>query len=173
MLLNIIKKLPAYQTAFRHYDNLAPREKTYLQVMVVSLVLAFLYFVVWLPSHQYKVDSHKGLDSARQTLVFVKENIAVAKSVAASNQVAQTGQIDPQTMVSKVSALGKKRGIELKRFEPSGDNRIRIWIEDMPFNAMVQWLQELEKQHGLKVAELSLDRDDKAGLVNARLLIGP
>jgi general secretion pathway protein M len=168
----LVKSVPALQVALRHYDSLSSREKKYVQFMAGALVLACLYFFIWQPSNHYMTSSREGMHTAAETLSFVQQNIGQASIAAQLTQNSQ-GALDPQSMVSTISTAGKKYNVELKRFEPSGESKLRVWLEDVPFNSVVQWLQDLDKSHSLKVSEISIDRDEKPGLVNARLLIGP
>jgi general secretion pathway protein M len=170
-LSRLINTVPALQQAVRHYDGLPSRDKKYLKAMVAALALAILYFLIWLPSQNYMLASRSQMGTAMETLEYVKQSIPQARLVA-KLQNKTAGSLDPQRIVSTISGAGKKYNIELKRFEPSGDSSLRVWLEDVPFNGLVQWLQELNKSHGLKVSEIAIDRDDKPGLVNARLLIG-
>lgn len=171
-ITKLIKNVPALQQMQRHYDSLSTREKRSVQFMVGALFLACMYFLIWQPSNQYMVSAREGMHNANDTFRYVQQNIGQASSAAQLMQNSQ-GPLDPQSMVSTISTAGKKYSVELKRFEPSGESKLRVWLEDVSFNSLVQWLQDLDKTHKLKVSEISIDRDEKPGLVNARLLIGP
>lgn len=171
-LSRLVKSVPALQQAVRHYDGLVARDKKVLNLLVVVLFFASLYFLVWLPSHQFMKSAQADLENSTATLVAIKQSLPQARLAAKLEQNTK-GPVDPQTMVTTISSAGKKYNVELKRFEPSGDSNLRVWLEDVAFNSLVQWMQELDTKHSLKVSEISVDRDENSGFVNVRLLIGP
>jgi general secretion pathway protein M len=60
-------------------------------------------------------------------------------------------------------------GATLQRIEPIGTGRVNLWFEGVAFDAMVSWLEGLQRQYGIRVDELSVERSVDVGTVNARV----
>ena len=54
--------------------------------------------------------------------------------------------------------------------QPS-DGSLRLTLDSVEFNKLVEWLDELVNQHGLKIENLDLSRDDKSGYVRVSRLV--
>ncbi|MBU0673680.1 MAG: type II secretion system protein M [Proteobacteria bacterium] len=57
----------------------------------------------------------------------------------------------------------------LKRVEPAEDGQVKIWMEQVVFIDLMRWLRSMSGEYGLNVFEISVDRQEAAGIVNARL----
>ena len=67
--------------------------------------------------------------------------------------------------------LAQRQGVALKRFEPSGERELKVWVDDAAFDKVVAWLMELKTRLGVEVEQISLERQEKPGLVSARLTL--
>ena len=67
----------------------------------------------------------------------------------------------------KASALTKPPS----RLQPEGDGVVRIWLEDVPFDALLRWLADLQLRYGVRVDTADIERESAPGLVNARVTL--
>ena len=51
------------------------------------------------------------------------------------------------------------------------DNSLRLTLDSVEFNLLIQWIDELVNQHGLSVENLDLSQDDKSGYVRVSRLV--
>ena len=58
-------------------------------------------------------------------------------------------------------------GLEITRMQPQG-NKIQIWMDDVPFDALLGYLNELVQVKGLSLDSIDLAESDLAGLVKVR-----
>ncbi|WP_250658161.1 type II secretion system protein GspM [Alkalimarinus coralli] len=170
-IINKIKNTPAVVSATRQLGSLPKGDQQALLVLSIALALAVLYFLVWSPAHNYAKDQAANLTSSKELLSWVNANKGIAKSLASSSGSNSSQIMDSQTLVSTVSANAQKHKIKLKRFEPSGDRKVRVWLEKVPFNTIIVWLRDLDTAYNIKVSQVSLDKDEKGGLVNVRLTL--
>ena len=61
--------------------------------------------------------------------------------------------------------------MSFKRYQPVGDSGLSLWLENSAFNQLVLWLERLEKRHGIRVDEISVERAAQDGVVNVRLVL--
>jgi len=59
----------------------------------------------------------------------------------------------------------------LTKLESTSDKGARVTIDAASFDQVLLWLNTLQTQYGISVSSASLERDDKAGAVNARMTL--
>ena len=170
-MLNKIKSSPSVVSALRQFDALPKRDQQALIVLTVALILAILYFMVWSPAHNFATQQAASLKNSKELLNWVKANESVAKTLTSTSNASSSTISDSQTLVSTVSSNAQKHKIKLKRFEPSGERKVRVWLEQVPFNTIIVWLRDLNTTYGIEVSQVSIDKDEKGGLVNVRLTL--
>ncbi|UZW76230.1 type II secretion system protein M [Alkalimarinus sediminis] len=170
-IINKIKNTPSVVSAMRQFEAMPKRDQQALVVLAVALFLAILYFLVWSPAHEFANKQQNNLQSSKELLSWVQANEGVAKSLVANSGAGSSTILDSQSLVSTVSANAQKHNIKLKRFEPSGDRKVRVWLEKVPFNTVIVWLRDLNETYSIGVSQVSIDKDEKGGLVNVRLTL--
>jgi general secretion pathway protein M len=48
---------------------------------------------------------------------------------------------------------------------------VRVSFENANFDALVDWIEDLSRSYGVEASDLSADRADGIGLVNARVTL--
>ena len=96
--------------------------------------------------------------------------VAVQKARAAGVGAIQGRE---QSLLTLVDQLGKSAelGKAPTRMQPEGDTEVKVWFEDVPFDALVRWMNTLESRYGMQISAAELERRAGAGLVNARLTV--
>lgn len=168
-IISKIKSSPSVVSAMRQFDSLPKRDQKALIALIIALLIAILYFLVWSPAHSFAKKQEANLKSSQELLSWVRANEGIAITLVSAGGSASSNIVDSQTLVSTVSANAQKHQIKLKRFEPSGERKVRVWIEKVPFNTVVVWLQDLKSTYQIEVSQASIDKDEKGGLVNVRL----
>lgn len=59
----------------------------------------------------------------------------------------------------------------IRRLEPEGD-RMRLVLEDAPFDRVLLWLEVLQRERGLVLASAELTRRPAPGVVSVSLVVG-
>ena len=171
----MIEKLmqnPAILNAQKQYEMLPSRDRLALKVLAVALGLCILYFGAWVPAQNYMLDAANNLESKQTLLKLVNENKASLSSLAkASSSSSGNPALNSQQLVSSVTNLAKQQGLNLKRFEPSGENKLKVWMDEQSFDKIAQWLDRLSKSLNVRVEQISIEKEDAEGLVSARLTL--
>ncbi|MDX1588860.1 MAG: type II secretion system protein M [Oleiphilaceae bacterium] len=170
--LDPLLKHPQLEKLHRRYDQLPQRDRRALQLLVVAVAVVLLYALLWKPVSDYRADAHSAAESAEQLLGYVQSQEVRARDAAASVQRGQTQQLKPGSdFLTTVTSSAQKSGLSLSRFEPSGDDGMRIRLEQVPFNELSQWLEHLGTEYGIKVDQASIERSGEPGRVNARMVL--
>jgi len=153
-------------------DSLESRERLFVLGGAAALALALLYALVWTPlddghrSLQLSViDWERSLAELRPLRGVQKTTTNNSRPVASSNQ----------TPVVIVDQTLRVRGLDrsLRRSQPTTSNGIRVEFENVAFDDLVLWLDDLSSQYAMQVASGSLSTSTQAGpgRINATLTL--
>lgn len=170
-MLESLKQNPALLNLRKQYEMLPQRDRLALKVLSVVLSAVIIYFAMWQPAFQYKQNAELNLERNQQLLALINENRSVLSSGSRSGGKSARKILDSQQLVSSVTNLAKQKGIVLKRFEPSGDSKLKVWVDDVSFDKMMVWLSTMRKSLNVTVEQISIDKDDDPGKVSARLTL--
>lgn len=145
----------------RWLDARSPRERAMLLALLGVAAIALFFTLVWQP-----------IDLARKTAIadirrydILSARLRVAGPDAARLAAARTGT--PSTLVTDSAA---KAGLTIQRIEPEGAN-IGVTFDAVGFDALVGWLAGLERDAGLKVRDIKLERRPDPGIVSAQVTL--
>ena len=160
---------PALRKASHWWYGLSDRDRDALKYLAIALVLIFLYLLVWLPVQNFKKDALADVERQSQLLSWIRQNEATARELAARGGASPTAGLEGQSMLAVVGSSAKSFSIEMRRFEPEGDNKMRVWLEKVPFNQLLLWLDDMKKRYGIQAEQISVDRDETPGVISARM----
>jgi general secretion pathway protein M len=143
----------------------APREQLALRVLGGFLLLAFLATLVLLPLHRFNADSIAAFQAQQDTLAWMQANRA------AIGTAANTQRKPGDSVLTLANQSARELGLAFKRYEPSGERGLNLWLEQVPFDQVVKWLAILERDYGVIAVDFSASRRDEAGLVDVRLIL--
>lgn len=161
---------PAIATQVQKFEALPPRDRLALKALSVVVGLLILYGALWVPAASYKLEGMQILEGRQDLLALVQENKKTLRRLSGQGQK-RTVQLDSQQLVSSVTNMAKRGGLNLKRFEPSGENQVKVWVDNAPFDKLVSWLANMNKSISVYVEQISLEKEDEIGLVSARITL--
>lgn len=147
-------------------DQLAPRERVLVLSGAAVVALTLAYLAIWEPLAQAHLRRAAALESARALAVRIETAAAQTQgrsSAGAVNRNASLLSVVDQT--SRSPMLGKAP----TRVQPEGDKEVRVWLDDVSFDNLLRWLQDLETRYGIVARSAELERGQTPGTVNARL----
>ncbi|MCG5536827.1 type II secretion system protein GspM [Ectothiorhodospira mobilis] len=157
------------------WNGLAPRERRVLRLGGIALALILLWWGLWLPLTERVARSQQTVAELRADLAWMQ---AAARAVRAGRGQEETPPTDrgERSLLGRVDATAREAGLagHLRRVQPDGEGTVRVWLDDAPFDAILQWLDPLQRRHGVRVGSLVVDRQAREGRVNARIVLeGP
>ncbi|MGQ0530233.1 MAG: type II secretion system protein GspM [Panacagrimonas sp.] len=143
------------------------------RVMVVlgsSVVLiTLLYLLIWEPLVKAHSERAQALQTSRALAVRLEGAAQQVQTLRSRNPAATQGRsmslMSAVDQASKQGSLGKGPS----RIQPEGDREVRVWFEDVSFDAMVRWLADLQSRYGVSVQTLDVEPQAAPGRVNVRL----
>jgi general secretion pathway protein M len=142
--------------------------------MTVVVLVALVYFAVWRPVAQYHDQAVADRQNAAELLAWMQENQATIRQLSGESGSSGNNAEKPangRELMATVTSTAREAGLDLQRFEPSGDGAIRVWLENVPFTQVAAWLEGLNSDHGILIDQAALDRRDTPGIVSVRLTL--
>jgi general secretion pathway protein M len=148
-----------------------PRERRVLAIGAVLVAVMLAWALVWKP-----------LQDSRAALVEGNARLAADLAGMRAAAVRLQGSATPadaararagQSLLALADAGVREIGLggSLKRIEPDGERRVRLRLEAVPFDPLAGWLQRLDREHGIVVAELAANATDYVGQVDVQLVL--
>lgn len=173
-MLSRIKEQPAVGKLISQYDQLPRRDQQALTVLAIAVLLGFLYFAVWRPAASFHDNALAERENAAELLAWLEANESALERLSTAGgqgSAAVDAPPDGRALMALVTRSAGEAGLSLQRFEPSGDNAIRVWLEGVPYATVAGWLEELNSGHGVQVDQASMDRQQDPGMVSVRLTL--
>lgn len=153
------------------FNNLALRERQMVLVACAVIIILIIYqswssFSSHVDALRLRVDNQQSIQTwMQQAAVEVKQlrGTGAGDSRPKGKQLL-LGLIDRSARQNKLES-------SLQKVQPEGEQGVRIWLEKASFDSIIIWLDNLQHQHGLVITDISLDSQDIAGTVNARVLV--
>lgn len=154
------------------WQGLANSERRILRIGAIVASLLLAWALVWHPLASRRSEARQELENQRRDLAFVRAGVA---EIQARQSIATNSRADRQgkSLLALADATARSSGLEaaLKRVEPVGANSVRVTFDGASFDALVGWIEALSSGYGVDAAELSADRAEGIGLVNARVTL--
>ena len=150
------------------WAGLAERERRVVGAGGIALGLILAYLLVWEPLATARQQRELDLRSARALAVQLEELAGVAgRAGRPAIQGKDQSLLAVVDQSRKASALTKPPS----RLQPEGEDTVRVWLEDVPFDGLMRWLGDLQSRYGVRVDNADIERESGPGLVNARLTL--
>lgn len=146
------------------WQQLNIREQRLVLVMSVVISIFILYGLIWQPLNE-GIDKQKlTLERQQELLTWVEENTQRYQQ-AKRNARAGSGA----SLSSIVNRTSRANNIIITRMQPQGDE-LQVWIDEISFNQLLTWLEQLASRDGLQVKNIDLSLADQQGVVRVRRL---
>lgn len=153
-------------------DSLAPRERLFVIAGAAAVVFALLYAFVWMPLDKEHNALRASVADWERSLAELRPLRGMTAAPANSGPRNEGRQ---QTPVVIVDQTLRARGLDraLRRSQPTTSNGIRVEFENVAFDDLVLWLDDLGTQYAMQVASGSLSTSSQVapGRINATLTL--
>ncbi|OLQ86074.1 general secretion pathway protein GspM [Vibrio panuliri] len=145
--------------------RITPRERRL--VLVGSVVLGFgvLYWGIYQPVAQRAEQAQLALNSEKQLLSWVQDKADQIIELRGSGAKA----ISPLPLNQAIPSSARRFNVEMVRVQPRG-NEMQVWVQPLPFNQLVSWIEYMQTHHGIEVLFLDIDKSNRAGVVEVKRL---
>ncbi|ABD82826.1 type II secretion system protein M [Saccharophagus degradans] len=154
-----------YVNEFKEWwGNASSRDQISLVVCSVCVALYILFMGVLSPLYDMRDAQVRSHESAVVTLARVKELAAQIKGSGEGN-----GRSGGPSIVDLVDSSLRSHGLRLSNMQPSGRSDVRLRLDEVSFNSLLAWLNEMEVEKGLQVKDMSIAESSNIGMVSVTL----
>ncbi|MGB2739038.1 MAG: type II secretion system protein M [Cognaticolwellia sp.] len=146
------------------WQQLNIREQRLVMVMSAVVGVFILYGLIWQPLNKNIAESKLKVERQQDLLVWVKENTKRYQE-AKRNGRSSSGA----SLSSIVNRTSRINNITITRMQPQGDD-LQVWIDEISFNQLLAWLEQLASRENLQVKNIDLSLADQQGVVRVRRL---
>lgn len=157
--MNILNNLEALKS------RLSQRDRNALAILAIFLLFCFIYWATVI-SFRYRAKAVAEFESVRGAVWWV-DNMS-DKILAIQKDVTR---VKDQSLLELASSDAEGLNITFKRVEPEGEDQLRLWIENIRFNAGLMWLHRLNALHKISIQQLQVEPTDMEGHVNLRVTL--
>lgn len=154
----------AGQRLLAFYDQLGERDRVALRGLAWFSAAVLGYLVAVAPLVARLDVSVRRLESEQALLAWLKSHDERGVTAAVS-------PASDEPLATVVNSTAEESGLSIRRYEPSGEDGVRVWMEDTNFNALVKWLFLLEGTHGITASEFTVERGQDPGKVSVRITL--
>lgn len=151
------------------FESLEQRERWMVLVCSVLVGLTLLYLLVVEPYIEHRRDLAQQVSEKQELLAWMQGTRAEIQALEETGR--QTTAGSGQSLFGVVDQTSKdaELGRAVRQITPDGDDSVRVRMEAARFDYTLQWLEELERGHGIKVSRVTFDQTDQSGRVNVSL----
>lgn len=142
------------------------RDQLALMILTAALVLYGLVAFVLLPVNDARNQMLANNEAAIAQLARVEAKVSQLLELRANSEAGQN-----QNLSSTLSAAAQNAGLVVKRLQPNSRGEVQVRFESVEFDALLQWLQTIEGNEGLRIVDASLSDAGRSGGVNATLRV--
>ena len=154
------------------WNGLAAQERRIVAGGALFALLVLGWAFAWHPLAVKRADLLRDIGNQRSALAYVRAGAAEIERQRATGTRAG-GQRAGKSLLALADTTARAGGLgdAIKRVEPAGAKGAKVSFESARFDALVGWLESLARDYGVEAIELSADRADGIGLVNARVTL--
>jgi general secretion pathway protein M len=153
-----------------YWRSLEERERVAVLAAAVVLLLVLAYVFVWDPVHSEVASLRKGVVAQQELSDWMR---SAAAEVRRHRSMVSTGGGAGQSLLARVESTARKAGLSktIKRIQPDGSGRVRIWLEDVPFDDALAWMVAMLDTGSVVTKDLVVERSGAPGMVNVKVVL--
>jgi general secretion pathway protein M len=154
------------------FSTLAPRERLVLTGGALLLLILFSYLLVLEPLEAAIRQKESMLQAQHGQMNDLRVMAAEYRSLG-SPEPKGGGAMRDTSLLAIVDASGTAQGIKdsIKRLSPEGKDKVRIHLEEAPFDKLVGWLVQLSTEYQITAESTAVRRSDEMGKVSGNLML--
>ena len=146
------------------FEQREPREQLSLRVLAIALALTLLWLLIWKPLQHGRQSAVDDYQRNARLKTWIEDNSNAVRGATRNNASVSAGA----DWIAQLSRSADSAGVALRGFSPEGEQSVRIQIEAQPFAEVLSWLQQLENEQGIRVANAEFSSTSSPGLINLR-----
>ena len=148
------------------FNAQTPRDQIALIALAAAVVIYSVVAFALVPASEARGQMMANNKAATAQLARVEAKVSQLVDLRANGESGQN-----QNLSSTLSAAAQNAGLTVKRLQPNSRGEVQVRFESVEFDALLQWLQTIEGNEGLRIIDASVSDAGRSGGVNATLRV--
>jgi type II secretory pathway component PulM len=148
------------------FNAQTPRDQIALITLAAAVVIYGVVAFALVPASEARSQMVANNKAATAQLARVEAKVSQLVDLRANGESGQN-----QNLSSTLSAAAQNAGLTVKRLQPNSRGEVQVRFESVEFDALLQWLQTIEGNEGLRIIDASVSDAGRSGGVNATLRV--
>ena len=148
------------------FNAQTPRDQIALIALAAAVVIYSVVAFDLVPASEARSQMVANNKAATAQLARVEAKVSQLVDLRANGESGQN-----QNLSSTLSAAAQNAGLIVKRLQPNSRGEVQVRFESVEFDALLQWLQTIEGNEGLRIIDASVSDAGRSGGVNATLRV--
>lgn len=154
------------------WQQLSSRERRLVLIMASVLIVTVFYFGLWQPLQDGIERTRLRVKAQQVQLQDIQRQAAEARQLRANKRGgANVRNSSSLLVVIERTAQRKNFKSYLRKVQPEGSAGVRVWVDNAPFDTLIDWLAQLAIKNKVYVSEISVEKQKDPGRVNGRILL--
>ena len=154
-----------------YWETLSARDQRMLGIGALLVALLLGWAFVWHPLALARQQLALRVDADRSALLWMRSAQSELPSLSGTAHTLADRQGKSLLALADASARNAGLGAALKRVEPGGARSVRTSFEAANFDVLIGWIEALARDYGVEASDISIDRAEGLGIVNARVML--
>lgn len=154
-------------------ENLSQREKKFVFVGSVALIITLFYLLCLQPVTSYLDQLQQSVNKERELVVWMKQTIPVLQSRRlSSGETLKT--ISPDSGVSVIEQSLKQAHLDdsLKQITKDNAGDVSLQFDMLNFDHFIEWLISFSTENRITIMQINISPTKQTGLVKVSMRIG-
>jgi general secretion pathway protein M len=147
-----------------YWRSLKEQEQQLVMIAGAVFVIFVLVMGIFRPLNNAIEKAEQDNIKQQELLAWVDESIIKLKASGSARVT------NDRSLSQIVNSTRSRYQITISKMQPN-DNSLRLTIDSVEFNKLVEWLDELVNSQGVLIENLDLSKDDKSGFVRVSRLV--
>lgn len=147
------------------WQGLNNQERKLVTIGGIFVAIFVFYKAIWQPLNNSIDQTQSKLDKQQELLVWVTNETARYAAASRTSGAKRPGG----SLSSIINSTARRNNISIARLQPQNQD-VQIWIDDVAFNQLLSWLEQLSANQQLVVKSIDLSKGDAAGQVQVKRL---
>lgn len=152
----------------QHLDKLNDRERRMVYASALVVAVFIPYQLIWAPLMNTVEDKRERVAKQQADLIWMQSKVAEVRALSrASNNTAGS----QQSIYGTIERTARQQFQGDIRVQQEGREGIRVQIDNISFDELMNWLDTLSYEHQVFVKDFKVENEKEAGRVRASILL--
>lgn len=153
-----------------YFKSLETRERNLVILAGLFVALVIPYQFIWKPFTESLDTSTIRVEAQKRQFVKMQQQATKIKALRGAGVVAsQSGR---QFLNTAINTAARNNGLSSAlKIKSDSNNNIRVSLDNVPFDSVMNWLDQLISRNGVIISKVNIDRQPTLGRVNASIYL--